>query len=97
MKLRKYNNSLGWLSLIAGNALLSGYNSALLDPQGQIGLEQRSLILTPFDLMLIVVIPDILMSFGLSWQSRASNKGAKYSTNCSHSNKVEAVVWTVPS
>ncbi len=46
MRLRKYNKSLGWMSLIAGTVLLSGCDSALLDPKGQIGLEQRSLILT---------------------------------------------------
>ena len=64
MRLRKYNKSLGWLSLFAGTVLLSGCDSALLDPKGQIGLEQRSLILTAFGLMLIVVIPAILMAVG---------------------------------
>ena len=34
MRLRKYNKSLGWLSLFAGTVLLSGCNSALLDPKG---------------------------------------------------------------
>lgn len=96
MRLRKYNKSLGWLSLFAGTVLLSGCDSALLDPKGQIGLEQRSLILTAFGLMLIVVIPAILMAVGFARKYRASNKDAKYSPNWSHSNKVEAVVWTVP-
>ncbi len=96
MRLRKYNKSLGWLSLIAGAFLLSGCDSALLDPKGQIGLEQRSLILTALGLMLIVVIPAIAMAIGFAWKYRASNKDAKYSPNWSHSNKVEAVVWTIP-
>lgn len=96
MRLRKYNKSLGWLSLIAGAFLLSGCDSALLDPKGQIGLEQRSLILTAIGLMLIVVIPAIAMAIGFAWKYRASNKDAKYSPNWSHSNKVEAVVWTIP-
>lgn len=96
MRLRKYNKSLGWLSLIAGSVLLTGCDSALLDPKGEIGLEQRSLILTAFGLMMIVVIPAILMAIGFAWKYRASNKDAKYSPNWSHSNKVEAVVWTVP-
>ena len=91
MRLRKYNKSLGWMSLIAGTVLLSGCDSALLDPKGQIGLEQRSLILTAFGLMMIVVIPAVLMAVGFAWKYRASNKDAKYSPN-----KVEAVVWTVP-
>lgn len=96
MRLRKYNKSLGWMSLIASTVLLSGCDSALLDPKGQIGLEQRSLILTAFGLMMIVVIPAVLMAVGFAWKYRASNKDAKYSPNWSHSNKVEAVVWTVP-
>lgn len=96
MRLRKYNKSLGLLSLIAGTVLLSGCDSALLDPKGQIGLEQRSLILTALGLMLIVVIPAIVMAIGFAWKYRASNKDAKYSPNWSHSNKVEAVVWTIP-
>ncbi|QHM76364.1 Cytochrome bo(3) ubiquinol oxidase subunit 2 [Mixta theicola] len=59
-------------------------------------MEQRSLILTAFGLMLIVVIPAILMAVVFAWKYRASNTNAKYSPNWSHSNKVEAVVWTVP-
>lgn len=96
MRLRKYNKSLGMLSLFAAAALLSGCDSALLSPKGQIGLEQRSLILTAFGLMLIVIIPAILMAIGFAFKYRATNKDAKYSPNWSHSNKVEAVVWTVP-
>ncbi len=96
MRLRKYNKSLGMLSLLAGTVLLSGCDSALLDPKGQVGLEQRSLILTALGLMLIVVIPAIVMAIGFAWKYRATNKDAKYSPNWSHSNKVEAVVWTIP-
>lgn len=96
MRLSKYNKSLGILSLIAGMILLSGCDSALLDPKGQVALEQRSLILTAFGLMMIVVIPAVLMAVVFAWKYRASNTNAKYSPNWSHSNKVEAVVWTVP-
>ncbi|RWR00666.1 cytochrome o ubiquinol oxidase subunit II [[Pantoea] beijingensis] len=96
MRLRKYNKSLGILSLIAGTLLLSGCDSALLNPKGQIALEQRSLILTAFGLMMIVVIPAVLMAIVFAWKYREGNTNAKYSPNWSHSNKVEAVVWTVP-
>ncbi|MCP2003302.1 UNVERIFIED_ORG: cytochrome o ubiquinol oxidase subunit 2 [Buttiauxella agrestis ATCC 33320] len=54
------------------------------------------MILTAIGLMLIVVIPAIAMAIGFAWKYRASNKNAKYSPNWSHSNKVEAVVWTIP-
>ncbi|WP_034912783.1 MULTISPECIES: cytochrome o ubiquinol oxidase subunit II [Erwinia] len=96
MRLMKYNKSLGILSLITATLVLSGCDSALLSPKGQIAMEQRSLILTAFGLMMIVVIPAVLMAVVFAWKYRASNTNAKYSPNWSHSNKVEAVVWTVP-
>ncbi|NLS43212.1 cytochrome o ubiquinol oxidase subunit II [BEV proteobacterium] len=96
MRLRKYNKILGILSLFAAAALLSGCDMALMNPKGQVGLEQRSLILTALGLMLIVVIPVIVMTIAFTWKFSASNTKAKYTPNWSHSNKIEAVVWTVP-
>jgi cytochrome o ubiquinol oxidase subunit 2 len=95
MRFWKYNKSLGILSLISA-ALLSGCDMALMNPKGQIGLEQRSLILTALGLMLLVVIPAIVLALVFAIKYRASNTKATYSPNWSHSNKVELVVWTVP-
>lgn len=75
---------------------LSGCSSALLDPKGQIGVEQRSLILTSFGLMLIVVIPVIAMTLLFGWKYRRSNTLAKYLPDWAHSNAIEAVIWVVP-
>ncbi|WP_406704427.1 cytochrome o ubiquinol oxidase subunit II [Sodalis sp.] len=97
MRLRKYNKYLGILSLFSVVALVSGCSDmVLMNPMGQIGLEQRSLILTALGLMLIVVIPAVVMAFVFAIKYRASNTKATYSPNWSHSNKVELVVWTVP-
>ncbi|ACS86657.1 cytochrome o ubiquinol oxidase subunit II [Musicola paradisiaca] len=96
MRLRKYNKIFGMLSLIVTTLLLSGCDMALMNPKGQVGLEQRSLILTALGLMLIVVIPVIIMTLAFAWKFRASNQKAKYTPDWSHSNKIEAVVWTVP-
>ncbi len=76
--------------------MLSGCDMVLMNPKGAIGVEQRRLILTAIGLMLIVVIPVIFMAFAFAWKFRASNKEAKYTPNWSHSNKIEAVVWTIP-
>ncbi|MDR8279660.1 cytochrome o ubiquinol oxidase subunit II, partial [Acinetobacter baumannii] len=59
-------------------------------------IEQRALIITAFCLMLVVVIPVVLMAVVFTWKYRATNTTAKYTPDWSHSNKVEAVVWTVP-
>ncbi|MGL6152520.1 MAG: cytochrome o ubiquinol oxidase subunit II [Aeromonas sobria] len=87
---------LGALLLIAAVSMLTGCDMALMSPKGQIGLEQKSLILTALGLMLIVVIPVIIMAVVFSRKYRASNTDAKYTPDWSHSNKIEAVVWTVP-
>lgn len=81
---------------MAGLFSLTACDSALLNPKGQIALEQRSLIMTAFGLMMIVVIPAVVMAVVFAMKYRQSNTNAKYTPNWSHSNKVEAVVWTVP-
>lgn len=86
---------LGWVLCLAA-LFLSGCNMALLDPKGQIGLEQRSLIITAIALMLIVVVPVIVMTFWFAWRYRASNTKATYAPDWEHSNKIEFVVWTIP-
>jgi len=86
----------GILVLVVLSLLLAGCSSALLDPKGQIGVEQRSLILTSFGLMLIVVIPVIVMTLLFGWRYRRSNSVAKYLPDWAHSNAIEAAVWSVP-
>ena len=68
----------------------------LLDPVGQVGIEERNLIITATLLMLLVVVPVILMTLIFAWKYRASNKDATYAPKWSHSTKIEVVIWTVP-
>ncbi len=82
--------------LLALCLFLAGCSSALLDPKGQVGAEQRTLILTAFGLMLIVVIPVIVMTLLFGWRYRRSNSVANYMPDWAHSNVIEAVVWIVP-
>ncbi|RTR02853.1 ubiquinol oxidase subunit II [Halomonas nitroreducens] len=87
---------LGGLLLAVLPLLLAGCSSALLDPKGQIGEEQRTLILTAFGLMQIVVVPVIVMTLLFAWRYRRSNRDATYQPDWAHSNKIEAVVWLIP-
>lgn len=87
----------GWRRLVlVSPLLLSGCGSALLDPKGQIGAEQKSLLLTSTGLMLIVVIPVIVMTLWFAWRYRHTNTLARYLPDWAHSNRIEAVVWAVP-
>jgi cytochrome o ubiquinol oxidase subunit 2 len=67
-----------------------------MDPKGQIGADEKSLIITATVLMLIVVIPVIIMILAFAWKYRASNTSAKFMPDWAHSNKIEAVMWAIP-
>ncbi|TAL55961.1 ubiquinol oxidase subunit II [Pandoraea sp.] len=85
-------------ALSACAALLLGGcdNLTLLNPKGQIGADEKSIIITATVLMLLVVVPVIIMTFAFAWKYRASNKQAKFDPKWSHSTKIEMVVWLVP-
>lgn len=68
----------------------------LLDPAGPVGQHELRLIIIAFLLMLIPVIPVIVMTLWFARHYRASNDKATYTPKWGHSNKIEAVVWTVP-
>ena len=95
MSKNRYPRLLGLLPLL-GTLLLSGCNMTLLDPKGQVGLDERNLIITATLLMLLVVVPVIIMTFLFAWKYRASNTDAVYTPKWSHSTKIEIAVWAVP-
>jgi cytochrome o ubiquinol oxidase subunit II len=95
MRTLRYNGLLRVLPLGA-TALLGGCNWVVLDPKGQIGADELSIITTATLLMLIIVAPVILMIFAVAWKYRASNTRARYMPDWEHSNKIAAVIVVVP-
>ena len=87
-----YLKRLTWLPLL----MLGGCKMTLLDPKGQVGVDEKSLIITATLLMLIVVIPVIVMTLAFAWKYRASNTKGTYKPNWAHSTPIELVVWLVP-
>ncbi|HDM8240302.1 ubiquinol oxidase subunit II [Vibrio campbellii] len=96
MEASRYTRILSRISLVATILILAGCNSALLDPKGSIGVQEKELIITALLLMLIVVIPVILMTIYFAYRYRESNTGEEYAPDWSHSTKIEVVVWTIP-
>ncbi|MGV3002658.1 ubiquinol oxidase subunit II [Vibrio sp.] len=96
MEASRYRSILVRGGMFIAALLLSGCKSALLDPKGVIGIQEKELIITALLLMLIVVIPVLLMTVFFSYKYRASNTGEKYDPEWAHSTKIEVVVWTVP-
>jgi cytochrome o ubiquinol oxidase subunit 2 len=76
---------------------LSGNNVAVLHPQGIIAQKQLNLMVIATLLMLIVVIPVFVLTFGIAWKYRASNTKAKYSPDWDHNRTAEAIWWLIPT
>jgi cytochrome o ubiquinol oxidase subunit 2 len=77
-------------------SLLAGCGNSILDPAGQIGADEKALIVRATLLMLIVVVPVIVLTLVFAWKYRASNEKAAYAPEWSHSTAIELVVWAVP-
>jgi cytochrome o ubiquinol oxidase subunit 2 len=84
-------------SLLAGAALLSGCHMVVMDPKGPVGMQEKDLIILAVLLMLIPVVPVIFMTLWFAWRYRASNTKATYAPDFEHSNRIEAVVWAIPT
>lgn len=76
--------------------LLGGCDLVVLDPKGQIGEHERSIIMTATLLMLIIVVPVIAMVVTFAWKYRATNTSARYMPDWEHSNTVAAAITLVP-
>ena len=77
-------------------SLLGGCSMVLFNPKGDIGEQEKNLILIALGLMLLVVIPVIALTLYFAWRYRASNTKAKYAPTWAHSTAIEVVVWTIP-
>ncbi len=95
MKQSKVSRFTGGLSLGAA-LLLTGCEGGVLDPKGQVGIDEKNLIIIATVLMLIVVIPVIFLTLYFAWKYRAGNKDAPYTPKWAHSTKIELVVWLIP-
>ncbi len=69
---------------------------ALLNPQGQIAVDEKQILLISVALMLIVVLPVILLTLMFAWRYRAGNTEAKYSPEWQHSTLLEVIWWSLP-
>jgi cytochrome o ubiquinol oxidase subunit 2 len=94
---RTIPRAVGACAIAAGALALSGCNMAVMDPKGPVGAQEKDLIILAMLLMLIPVVPVIVMTLWFGWRYRASNTKATYAPDFEHSNRIEAVVWAIPT
>ncbi|TVP15780.1 ubiquinol oxidase subunit II [Shewanella sp. KCT] len=76
--------------------MLAGCEGGVLDPKGQVGIDEKQLIVIATLLMLIVVIPVIVMTLYFAWKYRDGRDHEIYAPKWAHSKTIELVVWCVP-
>ncbi|WP_332659160.1 ubiquinol oxidase subunit II [Brevundimonas sp.] len=93
LPLHRRLTGLGLLSLAC---LLTGCERAVLNPAGDVALQQRDLIYFSTGLMLLVIVPVIILTVLFAWRYRASNAKATYDPKFHHSTALELAIWSIP-
>lgn len=81
---------------LGATTLLAGCDTVVLDPQGFIGISEKTILIDSLAIMLAVVLPTIAATFAFAWWFRASNTRATYLPDFVYSGRVELVVWAIP-
>jgi cytochrome o ubiquinol oxidase subunit II len=92
----KLHRSVSRLSLIGMMAMLGGCNMVVLNPTGDIALQQRNLILLATGVMLLIVVPVIILTILFAWRYRRGNPNKVYDPGFTHSTALELVIWSCP-
>ncbi|HEX8414226.1 MAG TPA: ubiquinol oxidase subunit II [Sphingomicrobium sp.] len=87
---------IGRLSLLVLAVALAGCQRAVLDPAGDIALQQRNLIYASTGLMLLIIVPVMILIVLFAWRYRKGNKDATYDPHFDHSTSLELVIWSAP-
>jgi len=83
---------LGLIPLLA----LAGCQHAVLNPAGDVALQQRNLIYASTGLMLIIIVPVLILIVLFAWRYRKGNRDATYDPKFDHSTSLELVIWSAP-
>jgi cytochrome o ubiquinol oxidase subunit 2 len=81
---------------MAPTLALGGCGTLLMNPQGGIGVAEKSILLDSLAIMLAIVVPTIIATLGFAWWYRASNGRARYLPDFAYDGRVEVVTWGVP-
>jgi cytochrome o ubiquinol oxidase subunit II len=83
--------------VLIGATTLGGCNEGVLDPKGPIAIAERQILFNSLGIMLAIVIPTILATFGVAYWFRSSNERARYQPEFKYSGRLEVLVWAIPA
>jgi cytochrome o ubiquinol oxidase subunit 2 len=76
--------------------VLTACQPGVLDPQGSVGIAEKTILIDSLAIMLAIVVPTVAATFGFAWWFRASNTRARYMPHFGYSGALELLVWSVP-
>jgi cytochrome o ubiquinol oxidase subunit 2 len=79
-----------------GSIVLTACQPAVLDPQGPIGIADKTILIDSLTIMLAIVVPTVAATLGFAWWFRASNTRAIYWPDFEYSGRIELIVWSIP-
>jgi cytochrome o ubiquinol oxidase subunit 2 len=76
--------------------VLTACQPAVLDPQGPVGLADKTILIDSLAIMLAIVVPTIAATLGFAWWYREGNTKATYLPEFEYSGRLELIVWAIP-
>ena len=75
--------------------LLAACQRAVLDPAGDVALQQRDIIYISTGLMLLIIVPVMILIVVFAWRYRKGGRGT-YDPEFDHSTSLELAIWSAP-
>ncbi|MDE1153689.1 MAG: ubiquinol oxidase subunit II [Micavibrio sp.] len=82
--------------LLASTLALGACSRAVLDPAGDVALQQKDILIFSTGLMLLIIVPVLAATVFFAWHYRAANTKARYEPDWDHSTKLELLIWSAP-
>ena len=82
--------------MLALPALLGGCDMVVMNPTGDIAVQQRDLILFSTGVMLLIIVPVMVLTVVFARKYRRGNANKTYDPSFTHSTTLELVIWSCP-
>jgi cytochrome o ubiquinol oxidase subunit 2 len=81
---------------LASAPLLAGCDLVVLNPSGDVAVQQGRLVVQSTLLMMLIIAPVIALTLWFAWRYRQGNREARYDPDWDHSVQLELVIWAAP-
>ena len=93
---RRLTRTLRALCAVPPAAVLSGCDWVVMNPAGDVAMQQAHLVTVSTLLMLLIIVPVMGLTVWFAWAYRAASTTAVYQPEWDHSTKLELVIWSAP-